>query len=114
MTVALGFCGHNTFARQPFRGDFEKPNIVQALYAAHRERVQLGMLGHDRPEPPESPSLLQQLLDIHLLVDVSSGCQQHQSLLALRRQVSAVPAASTPSPTSGVPGKVSEGVSKCK
>jgi hypothetical protein len=41
----------------------------------------LGKLGDDRPEPPELLCLLQELPDVHLFVDVSSGRQQHQSLL---------------------------------
>src|ERR671912_1468531 len=50
----------------------------------------LGKLGNGWPEPPDPPPLLQELLDVHFFVDVSSGSQQYQSLLALRRQVCAV------------------------
>src|SRR5215211_623257 len=52
--------------------------------------MRLGKLGDGRPETPEPPRLLQELLDVHFFVDVSPGSQQHQSLLALRRQVCAV------------------------
>ena len=70
--VRLGIRDHGAFARLVLRVRPEKPEIVQDPYAAHRKWMRLGKLGHDRPEPPESPSLLQKLLDIHLLVDLDT------------------------------------------
>src|SRR5829696_6111266 len=53
----------------------------------------LGKLGDGRPETSEPARLLQELIDVDFLVDVPSGGEQHQSYLALRRQVGAVPVA---------------------
>src|SRR5918994_55029 len=52
-----------------------------------------GKLGHGRPESPKPARLLQELLDVYIFVDVSPGCEQHQSLFAPRREVCAVPIA---------------------
>jgi hypothetical protein len=56
--MGLGFCGHDAFGRRVLRRSFEKPGVMQNLYAAHCERVRLGKLGNDRPESPEPLCLL--------------------------------------------------------
>src|SRR5829696_3632645 len=91
-TSGSGFRGHHT-ARRVMRRGCEKPGVVQGFKPAHRERMRLGKLGYDRPEPPELACLLQELIDVHFLVDVASGGEQHQSLFASRRQERAVPVA---------------------
>src|SRR5829696_1295824 len=68
----------------------EEPKIVQGAKASDYERMGLRKLGHDRPEPSESVRLLQELLGVHLLIDVSTGSEQHQSFRALGRDVRAV------------------------
>src|SRR5215213_10094537 len=55
--------------------------------------MRLGKLGDGWPETPERLCLLQELIDVHFFVDVASGGEQHQSFLAPRRQVRAVPVA---------------------
>src|SRR3712207_984480 len=55
--------------------------------------MRLGKLGHRRPETTELACLLQELMDVHFLVDVPSGGEQDQSFLAPRRQVRAMPVA---------------------
>src|SRR5918997_2675691 len=95
----LGLCGHTIFTRQVLHRSLQEPKIVQGTYASDYERMGLWKLGNGRPEPSESVRLLQQLFGLHLLIDVSTGSEQHQSFLALGRDVRTVPIAGEfPSP----------------
>lgn len=37
--LGLGFCGHDASGRRILRRSFEKPGVMQNLYAAHGERM---------------------------------------------------------------------------
>ena len=37
--MGLGFCGHDASGRRVLRRSFEKPGVMQNLYAAHGERM---------------------------------------------------------------------------
>jgi hypothetical protein len=37
--LKLGFCGHDASGRRVLRRGFEKPSVMQNLYAAHGERM---------------------------------------------------------------------------
>jgi hypothetical protein len=89
----LGFRGKDASARRVLCSNPEKPGVVQDFQATDRERMRLGKLGHDRPEAAEPARLFQEVPDVNLFVDVSSGSEQHQSLFAPRCQVRAVPVA---------------------